>query len=46
MRCQQEKGAEIRWMTSFERFVSETENLTNKLPNCVIARDVLGKKTK
>ena len=27
MECEQEKRAEIRRMTSFERFVSETENL-------------------
>ena len=27
MRCEREKRAEIRRMTSFERFVSERENL-------------------
>ena len=27
MRCEREKRAEIRRITSFERFVSETENL-------------------
>ena len=30
MRCEREKRAEIRRMTSFERFVSETENLVLK----------------
>ena len=35
MRCEREKRAEIRRMTSFERFVSERENLElNSLIYC------------